>query len=146
MQTCKTEEWILVIANTGAKEPTDHKRLYCNYSQIQLIPHLIQELKGSLAENPAVDALIANRDALKNMLVTLYHRIQRPKQARILKSSWRTSQNILKHHIYCAAKTIQQKTEKTTYSFLTTTFRMLAVTPLDQNPALDATQSSIVVV
>lgn len=87
MQTCKTEEWILVIANTGAKEPTDYKRLYCNYGQIQLIPHLIQELKGSLAENPAVDALIANRDALKNMLVTLYHRIQRPKQAWILKSS-----------------------------------------------------------
>ena len=147
MQTCKAEEWILVIANTGAKEPTDHKRLYWNYCQTQLIPHLIQEFKGSLAENPPVDALIANRDALKNMLVTLYHRILRPKQAQILKSSWRTSQNILKHHIYTVLpKPSSKKLKKPSPLSSPPLSRMLAVTPLDQNPALDATQSSIVVV
>ena len=46
IQTCKTEEWTLVIANS-AKEPTDHKILYCSYCQTQLIPCLIQEFKSS---------------------------------------------------------------------------------------------------
>ena len=65
LQTYKKEEWTLVIANTGAKEPANYQRLYCNYCQTHLIPHLMQEFKGSLDENPSVDSLIANWDALK---------------------------------------------------------------------------------
>ena len=65
IQTYKKEEWTLVIANAGAKGPADYQRFYCNYCQTHLIPRLIQEFKGSLCENPSVDSLIANWEALK---------------------------------------------------------------------------------
>ena len=41
VQTYKKEEWTLVIANTGAKEPAGYKRLYCDSCQTLLIPCLI---------------------------------------------------------------------------------------------------------
>ena len=90
---------------------------------------------------------IANRDALKNMLVTLYHGILRPKQDPILKSSSGTSQNILKHHIYTVLpKPSSKKLKKLSALSSPPPSRMMAFTPLDQNPALASTQSSILLV
>ena len=106
IQTYKKEQWTLVIANIGAKDPADYQTLYCNYWQTHLIPCLIQEFKGSLGEThlwiPSLQTgmLWKYLRSIWTMLVPSYHGILGPKQDWILTSSSGTSQNILKHHIY----------------------------------------------
>ena len=149
IQTYKKEQWTLVIANTGAKEPADCQRLYCNYWQTHLIPCLIQEFKGSLGEIhqwiPSLQTgmLWKYLRSIWTMLVPSYHGILGPKQDWILTSSSGTSQNILKHHIYTVtAKPSSKKLKRQfTLSSPPPLSKTLALAPSDQNPAPTSIQS-----
>ena len=152
MQTYKKEEWTLVIANTGAKEPTDYQRLYCNYCQTHLIPRLIQEFKGSLGENPSVDSLIANWDALKipekyldyvGCFLPWDPKTQAGPNAR--KFTRDQSEHPKISHIYTVtAKPSSKKLKRQfTLSSPPPPSKTMALAPPDQNPAPASTQSSI---
>ena len=152
IQTYKKDEWTLVIANTGAKEPADYQRLYCNYCQTHLIPRLIQEFKGSLGENPSVDSLIANWDALKipkkyldyvgcflpwdpktqagpNAHKLIRDQPEHPKTSHIYTVTAKPSSKKLKMQFTLSSPAPPSKT--------------MALAPPDQNPAPASTQSSI---
>ena len=106
IQTYKKEEWTLVIANAGAKEPADYQRLYCIYCQTLWSLAWSKSSKEALVKihlwipSLQLGMLWKYPRSIWTMLVASYHRILSPKQDRMLASSSGTIQNILKHRMY----------------------------------------------
>ena len=152
-ETYKKEEWTLEIASTGAKEPTDYQRLYCNYCQTHLIPRLTQEFKGSLGENPYVDSLAANWDALKipeKYLDYVGCFLPWDPKAKAGLNACKFIRDQSEHpkrsFIYTVtAKPCSKKLKRQSFLSLPLSLsKMLALAPPDQNSAPASTHSSIV--
>ena len=156
VQTYKKEEWFLVIVNTGAKEPAEYRRLYCNYCQTHLILGLTQEFKSSLGENPSVDVLIAKWGALKIPEKYLDYvgcflpwDLKTQAKPNVCKFIRDQSEHPKTSHIYTvsaklSSKKLNQSTLQSTLSSPPPLSKTLAFAPLDQNPALVSAQSIIV--